>query len=484
MLFNSVDFILFFGATAWLHFVVPRRFGWVPLLAASYLFYMSWKVEFALLLLASTVVNYVGALRMAALPDKAGRKKYLLACLVFNIGLLGVFKYFDFFSRSLSQLLSAGDIPLDPPLLGLLLPVGISFFTFQVTGYVIDVYAGRVPAERHPGRFALFVAFWPQLLAGPINRAARLMPQFLEAHAFEYRRVVDGLQRMLWGLFKKSVVADSLALHVNQVFGQAGELHGLPVIFGVIFYTIQIYCDFSGYTDVALGAAQVMGFTLAENFDRPYFARSVRDFWQRWHISLSTWFRDYVYFPLGGNRVAAWRWHGNILITFLLSGLWHGAGWTFVIWGGLHGVILVLENMSGGFQKKLAGLLAPAQGSRLNAAIQVGVTMTLVSLAWVFFRADSAGQAVTVIASMLPVDAEGHFSGWNPAILGLRTFLFHLLLVLFLLGVELVGQPGVVRGRVALWPLPARWSVYAAGVWAVGIATAFGVHQEFIYFQF
>lgn len=484
MLFNSVGFVGFFLATAWLHFVVPRRFGWIPLLAASYFFYMSWKVEFAFLLLASTLVNYVGALRMSALPTKAGRKKYLLICLFFNLGLLGVFKYFDFFSRSLFTMFRAGDMALDPPLLGLLLPVGISFFTFQVTSYVIDVYEDRIQAERHAGRFALFVAFWPQLLAGPINRAARLMPQFREEHAFQYRRVVDGLQRMLWGLFKKTVIADTLALHVNHVFDHAGELHGLPVVFGVLFYTIQIYCDFSGYTDVALGAAQVMGFTLTENFDRPYFSRSIREFWQRWHISLSTWFRDYVYFPLGGNRVAAWRWHCNIVITFLLSGLWHGAGWTFVIWGGLHGVLLALENMTGGFQKKLADRLAPARGSFRNTAIQVGLTMTLVSLAWVFFRADSLGQAVTVIGSMIPIDAQGALSGWNPAILGVRTFLLHLFLVIFLVGVELTGQPGAHRARVALWPLPARWSLYAGGVWAVGIATAFGVHQEFIYFQF
>lgn len=485
MLFNSLNFILFFLATAWLHFAVPVKYRWVPLLAASYFFYMSWKLEFGLLLLASTLVNYAVALRMAALPDKAGRKKYLLLSLAFNLGLLFVFKYFNFFSRSLAQALSAQGVSLDPPLLDMLLPVGISFYTFQVLGYVIDVYEERIPAERHPGVFALFVAFWPQLLAGPINRAKLLLPQLRQHHAFEYQRTVDGFRLMLWGLFKKVVIADNLALHVNEVFNHAGELHGLPVLFAALFYTIQIYCDFSGYTDVALGAARVMGFSLTENFNRPYFARSVRDFWQRWHISLSTWFRDYVYFPLGGNRVAPWRWGLNIMLTFLLSGLWHGANWTFVIWGGLHGALLVLENVTGGFQKRLADRLTPAQGSRLNTAIQVGLTMSLICLAWIFFRADSVGQALTVIRSMIPMNAEGMFSGGDtPAILGLRMFLFHVGLVCILIGVELAGRPGAVRERVASWPSPARWLLYSAGCWAVAISTVFGVHQEFIYFQF
>jgi D-alanyl-lipoteichoic acid acyltransferase DltB (MBOAT superfamily) len=485
MLFNSLDFVLFFMATAWLHFAVPRRFNWVPLLAASYCFYISWNFQFAFLLLVSTVVNYAGGVRMAALADKAARKKYLWLCVVFNMGMLGVFKYFDFFSRSLFQLLNSRGIALDPPLLDLLLPVGISFYTFQVTGYVVDVYEERIQAERHPGIFAVFVAFWPQLLAGPINRTKLLMPQFRQDHSFDYHRVVAGLQRMLWGLFKKVVLADNLALHVNQIFNHPGEVHGLPVMFGVLFYSMQIYCDFSGYTDAALGAAQVMGFTLTENFDRPYFSRSIREFWQRWHISLSSWFRDYVYFPLGGNRVAPWRWHVNIMITFLLSGLWHGAGWPFVIWGALHGVLLVLEHVTGGFQQRLADRLAPGRESFLNTAIQVGLTMTLITLAWVFFRADSAGQAVTVIRSMFPVDVSGVLSwGGSPAILGVRTFLFHLGLVLLLVGVELVGKPGTVQARVTRWALPARWSLYAVGAWAIAISTVFGVHQEFIYFQF
>ncbi|MBU1247690.1 MAG: MBOAT family protein, partial [Proteobacteria bacterium] len=314
MLFNSLQFFLFFLATAWLHFAVPPRFRWVPLLLASYFFYISWKVEFGLLLLASTLVNYAATLRMAALPGKAERKKYLLLCLVCNLGLLFVFKYFNFFSRSLFQVLSTQDVSQEPVLLDMLLPVGISFYTFQILGYVIDVYEERIQAERHPGIFALFVAFWPQLLAGPINRAKLLLPQLRQEHAFEYDRTVDGFRRMLWGLFKKVVIADNLALHVNQVFNHAGDQHGLPVIVAALFYTVQIYCDFSGYTDVALGAAKVMGFTLTENFDRPYFARSVREFWQRWHISLSTWFRDYVYISLGGNRVSPLRWGLNIMV--------------------------------------------------------------------------------------------------------------------------------------------------------------------------
>ncbi|WP_022663106.1 MBOAT family O-acyltransferase [Paucidesulfovibrio longus] len=486
MLFNSLGFAAFFLLTAWLHFVVPRRYAWVPLLVASYYFYMSWRPVFGLLLLASTLVNYVAALRMAALPGKPGRGKYLLLCLVFNLGLLFVFKYFNFFSRSLADALAVWGLAVDPPLLDMLLPVGISFYTFQVLGYVIDVYEERIEAERHPGIFALFVAFWPQLLAGPINRAKLLLPQF-RPEAFRTRRfdaalAVDGLRQMLWGLFKKVVIADNLALHVNHVFNHAGELRGLPVVLAAVFYTVQIYCDFSGYTDVALGAARFMGFRLTENFDRPYFARSVREFWQRWHISLSTWFRDYVYIPLGGSRVAAWRRHLNILLTFLLSGLWHGADWTFVVWGGLHGAVLVLENATGGFQKRLADRLFPLRAG-LNNAVQVGLTMTLVCLAWVFFRADSLAQALTVLRSMAP-RAGGPLLGDGPAILGGWTLLFHGALVLLLVGVELAGRPGAVRERVARWPLTLRWLAYSAGAWAVALCTVFGVRQEFIYFQF
>ncbi|MGE4291693.1 MAG: MBOAT family protein [Desulfovibrio sp.] len=482
MLFNSLGFAAFFLATAWLHFAVPRRFSWVPLLAASYFFYISWELEFGLLLLASTLVNYLAGLRMAALPDKPRRRKYLLLCLVFNLGLLFIFKYFNFFSRSLGEALAVWGVSLDPPLLAMLLPVGISFYTFQVSGYVIDVYEERVPAERHPGIFALFVAFWPQLLAGPINRARLLLPQFRAERRFDAECAADGLRRMLWGLFKKVVIADNLARHVNHVFDHAGELHGLSVILAAVFYTLQIYCDFSGYTDVALGAARFMGFRLTENFDRPYFSRSVREFWQRWHISLSTWFRDYVYIPLGGSRVAPWRWHLNILLTFLLSGLWHGANWTFVVWGGLHGAVLVLENVSGGFQKRLADRVFPIR-ERLNNAVQVGVTMTLVCLAWIFFRADSLAQALTVLGSMLPRGG-AFLGGDDPAVLGPGTLAFHAGLVALLLGVELAGRPGAVRAWLAARPVGLRWLVYSAGVWAVGLSTVFGVRQEFIYFQF
>ncbi len=480
MLFNSVHFAFFFLIAAVLLAVTPARHRWIPLLAASYYFYASWRAEHLLVLVGATLATYLAALGMSACVYPGAKKTILWVCLIVNIGTLFFFKYFNFFSRSLNEALHAWNIFADVPIVDIVLPIGISFYLFQSTGYVVDVYRGRVRPERHLGRFALFVAFWPQILAGPIGRAEQLLPQFKQAHGFDYQRVVRGLRLMLWGLFKKVVIADHLAVYVGQVYGQLETYRGFPLIFAAVFYTLQIYCDFSGYTDMARGSARIMGFELMENFSRPYFAKSMREFWQRWHISLSSWFRDYVYIPLGGRRVAPWRWYANLMITFTLSGLWHGANWTFVIWGAIHGGCLVLEYVSGGFQARLADKLFRNKNSVGHKAVQAGITLSLICLAWVFFRSDTVADAFYWIGHMVVLDP----NQIGVSIVSPSSFLLSILLILILMAVDLKERRTRLYTYLERWPLAVRWAVYTLATWAVAIATIFGVRQEFIYFQF
>lgn len=480
MIFSSFQFAVFFLITVSIYYSIPHRFRWMMLLGFSYYFYMCWKVEYIFLLLGSTFVNYIIGLRMTAIPEKKDRWKYLRFGILFNLGMLFFFKYFNFFSRSINEVFNAWNILYDVPLFHMLLPVGISFYTFQTLGYTVDVYNGRTKAEQHLGIFALFVAFWPQLLAGPINRAHLLMPQFRKEHPFDYQGVTDGLRLMLWGLIKKIIIADHLAVYVNRVYNHVGDYQGIPLILATIFYTIQIYCDFSGYTDMARGGAKVMGYDLMENFNRPYFSRSFRDFWQRWHISLSTWFRDYLYIPLGGNRVVKWRWYYNLFITFLLSGLWHGADWTFVIWGAFHGGVLILENMTGNFQQRIADRLFPQNQSRWNHMVQMGITMTLVCFAWLFFRANSVTDAFSIIRKMVLIDP----GQLGVSIVGGYSFLFIIFVILALFLIEMTEGRQKIHEAVGRFPFLVRWAIYTGSVWAVFILSVFGVKQEFIYFQF
>lgn len=480
MLFNSLQFAVFFIVVVSLYFALPHRFRWMMLLAASYYFYMCWKVEYVLLILFSTLVDYTAARMMSRVPDRRGRRKYLAFSLVCNLGILFFYKYFNFLSRSVSEALQAWNILYDAPLFQVMLPVGISFYTFQTLSYSIDVYRGRIPAERHLGIYALYVSFWPQLVAGPIERTHHLLPQFRERYPFDYARVTDGLRLMLWGLFKKVAIADHVAVYVNQVYNHVGDYRGIPLLAATFLFAIQIYCDFSGYTDMARGAARVMGYDLMENFRRPYFSKSIREFWQRWHISLSTWFRDYVYIPLGGKRAVKWRWYYNLFVTFLLSGLWHGANWTFVIWGALHGGYLILENMTGFFQTRLADRLFPGEGRFMNRAVRTGITLAMVCFAWIFFRANTVADAFAVIGRMFLID----FSDMGVAVVGPASFLRSVLLVLILFAVDMTERRRGIQEVVARLPLAARWSVYTATVWAVVVSGVFGVQQEFIYFQF
>jgi D-alanyl-lipoteichoic acid acyltransferase DltB (MBOAT superfamily) len=488
MLFNSPEFALFFPLAVGAYFLCPHAWRWLLLLAASYVFYMAWEPGYALLLLASTTVDYVAGRAMAALPTQAGRGKYLAASIVINLGMLFFFKYFNFFADALRPVVEMSGLAITIPHSEFLLPVGISFYTFQTMSYAIEVYRGAMPAERHFGRFALYVAFWPQLVAGPIERPQQLLPQFLERHAFVYQRVTDGLKLMAWGFFKKLVIADQLANVVNPVYADPAAHTGPVLVLATLCFTYQLYCDFSGYSDIAIGAAQVMGFRLMENFRRPFHARSIEAFWRRWHVSLSTWFRDYVYLPLGGNRGVWWVHQRNIVIVFLLSGLWHGASWTFVIWGALHAVYLLAGRATRPWRAMAAEACGLARWPTFHGAVQRMVTVALFAFSLIFFRAASLGDAVTVIQG-LPLgwgSATWHAIAAAPqAYLGLTmdALLIVLTMVVLLEIVQSAQERGPLRPRLAHWPLAVRWSLYVGVVLCV---LAFGVFREsqFLYFQF
>jgi D-alanyl-lipoteichoic acid acyltransferase DltB (MBOAT superfamily) len=475
MLFNSFHFLLFFPIVVTLYFFLPHRYRWMFLLAASYYFYMCWRPEYVIVLILITLIDYYAGVQIAKTSIPRKRKKYLLLSLAANLGLLFVFKYFNFINASVKTIFAQLHLPYPVNNLDVLLPVGISFHTFQTMSYSIDVYQGKKQAERHCGMFALYVAFFPQLVAGPIERSMNLLPQFFEKHRFEYHRVIDGLKIMLWGFFKKVVIADRLAVAVNQVYNNPHDWQGWPVIMATYFFAFQIYCDFSGYSDIAIGAARVMGFNLSRNFHLPYFATSVADFWKRWHISLSTWFRDYLYIPLGGNRVTSWRWCYNILIVFLISGLWHGANWTFVIWGGLHGVYMLLSHFTQGLRKKFASLFYLDRFPRLHQVIKVVITFHLVTFSWIFFRANSLSDALLVLHNMT--------KPFQKELVIERELILSVVFLLFLFFVQLLQTRWSLRDVIAQWPKPARWLIYYAMIFLIIFVGKFD-HQEFIYFQF
>ena len=346
MLFNSFQYPVFFTIVFIIYWNLEHKFRWPMLLIASYYFYMSWNAKYVALILFTTAVSYAAALLIERAESVRFKKAVLSVSALLCLGVLFVFKYFNFFFETLNAVFARFAIPLHVSTLNLLLPVGISFYTFQTLSYVIDVYRGNCRAERHFGIYATFVSFFPQLVAGPVERASNLLPQIKESRTFDYDQAVYGLKLMAWGYFKKLAIADVVAIYVDKAYENLASCTGFDLAAAVFFFTLQIYCDFSGYSDIAIGTAKLMGIDLMKNFDSPYFSCSVREFWRRWHISLSTWFRDYVYIPLGGSRCSKLRNYVNLLLTFLVSGLWHGANWTFVFWGGLHGVAQILENVA------------------------------------------------------------------------------------------------------------------------------------------
>lgn len=482
MFFNSFHFLVFFPTVVLLYFALPHRFRWILLLIASYYFYMCWKAEYLILILVSTLIDYYAAIQMAKCPLKSrGRKKFLLLSLVANLGLLFSFKYFNFFNTSLREIFDSLNVFYDVPAFDVLLPVGISFYTFQTLSYSIDVYRGDRDPERHLGIFALYVAFFPQLVAGPIERSTRLLPQFFEKHPFDYQRVTDGIKLMMWGFFKKLVIADRLAVLVNQVYNNPTDYTGIPLIAATYAFAFQIYCDFSGYSDIAIGSAQVLGYDLMTNFRRPYFARSISEFWKRWHISLSTWFRDYLYLTLGGNRVSKWRWYYNLIVVFLISGLWHGANWTFVVWGALHGSYLVLSIWTQEIRKRMATLTRIDRAPRLHHGLKILITSHLVIFAWIFFRANSLSDAWYIVTHL--------FAGWELKFgYGMGLGKEELLVALIAIAIMEIVHIGQERMRIRTWlsvkPLWVRWSLYYGITLAIMMFRAHTSTLEFIYFQF
>lgn len=334
MLFNSISYAIFLPIVFSIYWIVPHNIRWIVLLISSYYFYMSWNIQYVLLILFTTLVSYLAALLLERIEENSIKKLLLFITVLICLSILIFFKYFNFFSFNIASFVSFIGIDLDPILLDIILPVGISFYTFQTLSYVIDVYKGDISAERHFGYYATFISFFPQLVAGPIERTRNLLPQIKSKVEFSYKQATYGLKLISWGLFKKIVIADTLAVYVQPVYKNPYEYNGFALLLGSLFFTIQIYCDFSGYSDIAIGSSKLLGINLMRNFHSPYFSSSIKEFWSRWHISLSTWFRDYLYIPLGGNRSGNIRKYLNIIFTFFISGLWHGANWTFVIWGG------------------------------------------------------------------------------------------------------------------------------------------------------
>jgi len=480
--FVSLEFVLFFCLIVPAALALGTRARALLLVAASLFFYAYGAGIYTLVLLATTAVDYSAGRALMRATDPSRRRLILAASLTANFGALFLFKYANFVSESIGALFTALNIPIVIPRTDLPLPIGISFYTFQSVAYTIDVYRRGIAAEENPMRFALFVTFFPQLVAGPITRAGMLLPQLRVARRFDPDRTVDGLRLILWGFFKKVVIGDNAAAYVNAIYNAPHAHQGAPLIVATLLFSIQIYCDFSAYSDIAIGTARILGIELAPNFRQPYLARSVREFWSRWHISLSTWFRDYLYIPLGGSRVAFPRALLNLFIVFLVSGLWHGASWTFVIWGALHGGYVVVE--------AVIARLRGGRGERRGIGWTIGgiaVTFALVNLAWVFFRAnsiDDAGYILTHLlslsASPLTLDGVAAAGGWSVARLMLMGGL-----VLLLVAADVIDARVGLMTAINRLPGALRWGVYYGATAAVFISlNALAVVQEFIYFQF
>ncbi|MCL4132285.1 UNVERIFIED_CONTAM: hypothetical protein GTU68_013010 [Idotea baltica] len=400
MLFNSIQFIYFFPIVLFLYFLTPNKWRWLILLICSYYFYMSWNVDYVFLILFTTVISYGTAIMIEKSETQRLKKIYLSTSVIASLGVLFFYKYFNFLGTSLNDVFGLFSSSLEVPYLKLLLPVGISFYTFQTLSYTIDVYRGEIKTEKHFGIYALYVSFFPQLVAGPIERSTRLLPQFREKHSLKFENVVKGLKWVIFGFFMKLVIADRLSIYVDSVYNNVYQHDGLTFIVATFFFAFQIFGDFAGYSSIAIGVARIMGFDLMTNFKRPYFATSITDFWRRWHISLSTWFRDYFYIPMGGNRVGVPRWYLNLFLTFLVSGLWHGANWTFLIWGALHGIYIVIENYFNLQTKK------NEKKSILSRIFRTLVVFILVDFAWIFFRANNVTEAFYVVKSIFEFSGE------------------------------------------------------------------------------
>ncbi len=493
MIFNSLHFLIFFPIVVCLYFVIPKKVRYIWLLVCSYYFYMSWNAKYAVLIATSTVITWAGALFIEKSAKRQIRILCLVSVLVSNLGILFFFKYFNFFLGNINRILNHMNVQVLEVSFDVLLPVGISFYTFQALGYTIDVFRKNTRAEKNLLRYALFVSFFPQLVAGPIERSKNLLKQMHEVHSFDAERVKNGLLLMLWGFFQKVVIADRIALCVTNVYDNYTAYTGLQIAIATILFAVQIYCDFAGYSDIAVGAAQVMGFRLMQNFRAPYFSKSVAEFWRRWHISLSTWLRDYIYIPLGGSRCGRLRKYVNTMVTFLVSGLWHGASWNYVVWGGLNGGYQVAGDVSASLRKKIAKHCKIRTECFTYRLFQMLLTFCMVDFAWLFFRAESLKTALHMLWH--GIHNIGLFS-WIDAnsVLGITTLGidekdFYLMLititVLFVVDVIRIKYP--IRVILEKQNLVFRWGLYYMVILIILIFGVYGVlfdASSFIYFQF
>jgi alginate O-acetyltransferase complex protein AlgI len=484
MLFNSFQFLVFFIVVTTLYFAIPYKYRWFLLLASSCYFYMAFVPIYILILGFTIVIDYFAGIFIENAVDK--RRKFFLICsLIANIGVLAVFKYYNFLNQNFSFLMHGFGMSNPIPYLSILLPIGLSFHTFQAMSYTIEVYRGHQKAERHFGIYSLYVMFYPQLVAGPIERPQNLLHQFREKYDFDYDRITSGLRLMGWGLFKKVVIADRLAIAVDTVYNNPHHHNSLSLLIATFFFSFQIFCDFSGYSDMAIGAARIMGFKLMTNFNAPYRAKSINEFWKRWHISLSSWFRDYLYISLGGNRVTIPRWYLNLFIVFLVSGLWHGANWTFVIWGALHGFYLVFALVSNRLKKD------PNKEFFFNRVpfLSVLTTFLLATFAWIFFRANNLDSAFYIVQHMFSgiPDLVNKVISHQPVLeyigLSKRDMILSVLLIIFLESVHHIQSKKNISEIICAKPAYFRWTVYYGVVLAIIFLGVFE-NRQFIYFQF
>lgn len=478
MAFNSINFLFFYTFIFILYLISPNRIKWFVLLVSSYAFYMFAKPEYILVMLFVTCNVYLFGLCLEKIQSVKVRKSILILSIILNLGTLIAFKYINFFTNNINNVSLKLGLKIDIPELKFVVPMGISFFILQALSYIFDVYNGKIKAEKHLGYLATYVSFFPTVLSGPIERGTNLLPQIHKSNKINYERFTSGLTIVLIGVFKKVVIADRLAFYVNKVYDNVHIYKGWPLIVATVFFGIQLYCDFSGYTDIAIGCAKMLGFDLIKNFEYPYFSKNIQEFWKRWHISLTSWFRDYLYIPLGGNRKGKIRTYLNILIVFLASGFWHGASWTFILWGAIHGVYQIIGKLTKGFKERIRSILRINKNSKLLGFIQMIITFILVDFAWIFFRANSISDARYIISNLL-VNVN-HIDKKSILVVSGKDMKLMLLFVAVFILYELVLYLKLIKKRI---PLVIRWILYYLCFYSIifwGIAS----NSKFIYVQF
>ncbi|MBR4723418.1 MAG: MBOAT family protein [Clostridia bacterium] len=488
MLFNSFNFLIFFPAVTLVYFLVPQKIKYLWLLAASYYFYMCWNPKYAVLILASTVITFLSGTVIAGAKTKAAKKWAVFVSFFLNLAILFAFKYFYFALDNFNFLRAFLKLPAYAPRFDIVLPVGISFYTFQALSYTVDVYRGDVLPEKNFFKYALFVSFFPQLVAGPIERSKNLLSQVNEEHHFDYLRVRRGLFIMLWGYFLKLVIADRAAILVNTVYDNISAFNGAHITLATVCFAVQIYCDFASYSLIAIGSAEVMGFRLMQNFKRPYFATSIADFWRRWHRSLSTWFRDYLYIPLGGNRKGRIRKYVNLMIVFLVSGLWHGASWHFVAWGAIHGLYQVIEGITKGIRTSILKFMHINADNFVYVRFKRIAVFVLVCFAWIFFRSPDMASSLFAVRRIFTDFGNINFAKMSEFGTDTPNTVVLACAVLVLFAASLLANKNnelVIEFEKKNFPL--RWTVYLLLIFAVLIFGVYGPGFEasqFIYFQF